>query len=588
MNDIRQVSKLSRVTPSEKYYKIESLIKEFDKSRDEDDSKLLEALENQLIKESNDDKLFEIMASISKALQLRASPILKVLQFNEDESDPVLMEAIEYFQKHDGKIADTAPTAFLKPKELEIVTKEDEFNVPLYKFLLFVHVADGIRSGDLNLKYSYRYKAISDYLIDKREWLKNREQFLRAAGLEKYQNIEEVLEELKQILDNKYHEINKSFAAGLNPYLSLNEADKISIKTPKTEYDTSGFNAEALEQSGIVSIQQVMSDVNSACDFASAFSHMSVKNSKLKLKFNTIAAGIIGLGCNIGLSKLANISVGVGENTLRNTVNWCFNLRTVSEANQIIAKSINELVLAKSYLKNAKRLHSSSDGRKVGVGVDSLLASRSFKYFGKDQGVVIYTFIDERQVLYYSTVISASDREAPYVIDGLMQNNEPHEIIHSTDEHGFSEAVHAATHLIDTTFAPRFKSIGRKTIYGFSTKKTYRKMGYRITPSRTINQTLIRNNWDDILRFMATIKLNHATASQLFKRLSSYAKENPLYKALKEFGRIIKSIYVLTYCNDVELRQAVQKNLSRIELSNKFSHAVFFDNDPGVPGRRSQ
>ena len=36
---------------------------------------------------------------------------------------------------------------------------------------------------------------------------------------------------------------------------------------------------------------------------------------------------------------------------------------------------------------------------------------------------------------------------------------------------------------------------------------------------------------------------------------------------------------VSNYCNDLELRQDVQKSLGRIELSNKFSRAVFFDNE---------
>ena len=78
---------------------------------------------------------------------------------------------------------------------------------------------------------------------------------------------------------------------------------------------------------------------------------------------------------------------------------------------------------------------------------------------------------------------------------------------------------------------------------------------------------------------MVTIKLKKVTASQLFKRLSSYAKDNPLYKALKEFGRIIKSLFILTYYDDVTLRQSIEKQLNRIELSNKFSNAVFYAND---------
>jgi TnpA family transposase len=78
---------------------------------------------------------------------------------------------------------------------------------------------------------------------------------------------------------------------------------------------------------------------------------------------------------------------------------------------------------------------------------------------------------------------------------------------------------------------------------------------------------------------MATIKLRYSSASQLFKRLSSYALDHPLYQALKEFGRIIKSQYILTYLDNVELRQRIEKQLNKIELANRFSKAVFYANN---------
>jgi len=61
---------------------------------------------------------------------------------------------------------------------------------------------------------------------------------------------------------------------------------------------------------------------------------------------------------------------------------------------------------------------------KFKVRTESLLASRSFKYFGQGQGVSAYTFVDEQHFLWHSTMISASDRESAYVIDGLMHNND--------------------------------------------------------------------------------------------------------------------------------------------------------------------
>jgi hypothetical protein len=124
-----------------------------------------------------------------------------------------------------------------------------------------------------------------------------------------------------------------------------------------------------------------------------------------------------------------------------------------------------------------------------------------------------------------------------------------------------------------------FQFYGPSSIYSFSNKKTYDKKGYKVLPDQRINKNLIIENWDNILRFMATIKLKHTPASQLFKRLSSYTHKNPLYKAIKEFGRVIKSLFILTYLDDMKLRQRIEKQLNRIELSNKFSKAVFYANN---------
>lgn len=89
------------------------------------------------------------------------------------------------------------------------------------------------------------------------------------------------------------------------------------------------------------------------------------------------------------------------------------------------------------------------------------------------------------------------------------------------------------------------KKIGKQKLYSLNSISDYKKEGFKILPSRAINRQLISDHWDDLLRFMVSIKLKHTTASQSFKRLSSYAKDHPLYQTLKEFGRIMKSIFIL-------------------------------------------
>src|ERR1700736_3127187 len=63
-------------------------------------------------------------------------------------------------------------------------------------------------------------------------------------------------------------------------------------------------------------------------------------------------------------------------------------------------------------------------------------------------GVSIYTFRDERDLLWYSTIFSSADRESAYVIDGLMHNEVVKSDIHSTDAFGFSELVFGVSQFI--------------------------------------------------------------------------------------------------------------------------------------------
>jgi len=568
----------TNATPNEKYYKIEALVDAFEEIDETDEKKLVE-LDRYLTKESRNQSYYELLTELSNKLQRRVSGIVKVLEFDRSSSSKSILVAIDYFKSSDGKVGNNAPRDFLTKAEEALVYCDEEMNTPLYKCLLFFHIAVSIKSGELNLVYSYRFRAIQDYLIDQSYWDNNKSKVLAEAGLTKFADGELYLEQLKSILDDKYHTVNTRSIDGLNSYLKFDLSGKPMVRTPSIELENKEYIATTLSDNGYIPILSLLKDINNIADFTKGFKHFSNKHSKMKPSEEILLAGIIGKGCNIGLHKLASISTGISEHVLHNTVNWCFDLKNIQEANRIVVDTIHSLGLANNYLHKPSVIHSSSDGRKVNVSVDSLHANYSFKYFGRDKGVTMYTFIDERQSLFYSTVFSSSDREAAYVIDGLMQNTVKKKRIHSTDTHGFTEQIFAATHFIDVDFAPRFKQLGSQRIYSFSAKKTYQKKKHPILPSRTIDRKLILRNWDDILRFMATIKTNHTSASQLFKRLSSYAQTNPLYKALKEFGRIIKSQFILTYYDDLKLRQQIQKQLNRVELTNKFAHAVFFDND---------
>ena len=579
IDEIARVTHCEDTSSAEKVTKIKQLLNDRDALQSAQPDDQVQQSEALLEAQLDPARYYNALESRSMKLQHRVSPILKHLVFNAKTSDADLLAAIAHFQETDGAVGKVAPLAFLPAKEQAMFADDKDFRISLYKILLFREIASALRAGKLNLKHSYRHRALQDYLFADELWEHEKDDLISMAGLEQFVDGEKTLEGLQGDLGEAYRRVNKRIKSGKNPYLTFDKKGVAKIRTPATDFSEDGFVGKALAENGIVSVLQVLREVSQSCDFLSSFKHLSPKHHKLKPSADTVLAGILGKGCNIGIHKLSQISQGINQSTLKNTVNWCFTLKNIQAANNEILQAMDKLSLSNAFQHLPGQRHTSSDGRKIGVATDSIHACYSFKYFGKDKGVVIYTFIDERQALFYSTVISSAEREAPYVIDGLMHNDVIKSDIHSTDTHGYSEAIFAATHLIGTAFAPRIKKIGKQTLSSFSSKGKHEHRGDTLLPGHTINKKLILSQWENILRFMATIKLRHSSASQLFKRLSSYAKDHPLYRALKEFGRIIKTQFILTYFDDLELRQRIEKQLNKVELANKFSKAVFFANN---------
>jgi len=570
------------LTETEIVRQLEKLIEESLKSYDEKEQDRIREMEAFLANLTENGRFFDILESLSLRLQRRVSNILKSLEFSDRSTNKDLLEAIKHFKLTDGDVGHTPPMAFLQEDDQDAISQKEDFRISLYKALFFTHIADDIKSGQLIFDATYKYKGIFDYLIDEKIWLNDRDKLLQAAGLGEFSDVSTVLDGLREKLSLKYQDVNARLAAGDNPYLQLDSDNKPKVKTPKIDNSDFGFVGETLMQNGYVPIQKILADVNQVCDFKSSFTHFSNKHKKMKPSLDVLLAGLLGKGCNLGLNRIANISVGISEDVLNNTVTWFFDLKNIQAASDKIISYIDKLSLANAYRHDTNQLHTSSDGQKYYVAVDSLNSAYSFKYFGSNKGSTVYTFIDERQALFYSTVISASEREAAYVLDGITHNDVVKSDIHSTDTHGYTESIFGAAHFMGTSFAPRIKGFASQTIYGFDGKKKHTQQGDLIKPSRAINQKLIKENWEDILRFMVTIKLKKASASRLFSRLNSYTKQIPLYNALKEFGRIMKSHFLLTYFDDIELRQRIEKQLNRVELSNKLAKAIFFANNQEI------
>ena len=110
-----------------------------------------------------------------------------------------------------------------------------------------------------------------------------------------------------------------------------------------------------------------------------------------------------------------------------------------------------------------------------------------------------------------------------------------------------------------------------------------------------MNVRQITEHWDELLRLTASLRLGTVTASLMLRKLASYPRQNGLAWALREVGRIEKTLFTLEWLQSVELRRRVQVGLNKGETRNALARAVFFyrqgrvqDRSHAKPQQRAQ
>jgi TnpA family transposase len=82
---------------------------------------------------------------------------------------------------------------------------------------------------------------------------------------------------------------------------------------------------------------------------------------------------------------------------------------------------------------------------------------------------------------------------------------------------------------------------------------------------KPINYKLIEENWDFIQQIMMSLDSREASQANIVRKMSRFkAKSNP-FKALAEYDRLIKCIYLLDFIDDSTFRGYVQRALNRGE-----------------------
>jgi TnpA family transposase len=149
--------------------------------------------------------------------------------------------------------------------------------------------------------------------------------------------------------------------------------------------------------------------------------------------------------------------------------------------------------------------------------------------------------------------------------------------------------VFVLAHLFGFELIPRIRNWKDLNFYRPAATARYRHIDDLFgEPGRNvIDWDLIESHYDDLMRVALSIQAGKISSVTLLRRLSTYSRRNNFYKAFREVGRVIRTVQLLRFLSDPQLRARTTAATNKAESYNNFAAwcrfgngGVIADNDP--------
>lgn len=520
---------------------------------------------------------FDFLYRISEnyaTLRRYAPEFLDVLKLRAASAAKDLLDALDVLRSMNAnnsrKVPADAPTGFLKPRWQKLVMTDTGIDRRYYELCALSELKNSLRSGDIWVQGSRQFKDFEDYLVPHGKFasLKQSNEFPLAVVTD----CDQYLHDRLTLLETQLASVNRMAAANDLPDAIITKSGlkitPLDTVVPNTAQVLINQTATLLPH---VKITELLLEVDEWTSFTRHFTHL--KSGDLVKDKHLLLTTILADAINLGLTKMAESCPGTTYAKLAWLQAWHIRDETYSMA---LAELINAQFRHPFAEYWGDGTTSSSDGQNFRTGSQAESTGHINPKYGSSPGRTFYTHISDQYAPFHTKVVNVGMRDSTYVLDGLLYHeSDLHIEEHYTDTAGFADHVFALMHLLGFRFAPRIRDLSDTKLYIPKGEAAYDALKPMI--GGTLNIKHIRTHWDEILRLATSIQQGTVTASLMLRKLSSYPRQNGLAVALREVGRIERTLFILDWLQSVELRRRVHAGLNKGEARNALARAVFFN-----------
>lgn len=429
-------------------------------------------------------------------------------------------------------------------------------------------VKEEIKSGDLCIRDSERYDDHREQLVDEETFIAELEEYGQVAGVET--DPATFVQAFKAELTRLASETDRQFPDNASADIVDGKLVLRRAQRPEITSEIKTLDLAVTEALADISIVDILTDTTRWLNLHQDFRPLAGTESRLDDPLARFITTLFCYGCNLGPSQTARSIKSVN----RRQIAW-LNLKYVTE--ELLDKAIVKVVNAYNKFELPRYWGSgksaSADGTKWSVYEQNLLSEYHIRYGG--YGGIGYYHVSDTYIALFSHFIPCGVHEGVYILDGMVANASD---IRPDTVHGDTQAqsypIFALSHLLGITLMPRIRNIKDLTFFRPDASTHYQHIDKLF--GECIDWQLIETHLHDMMRVAVSIKLGKITPSSILRRLGTFSRKNKLYGAFRELGKAIRTMFLLRYISDMELRKTINAATVKSEEFNDFVKWVFF------------
>ena len=532
----------------------------------------------QAIAYHTDNHLPLVWRSLRSSRQVLFS-LLRTLNIQSSTQDAALIKAKEFLLSHANSKKEMLPGSIdisFAPKQWQklIIQKDGKtrwFVRRYFEACVFICLANELRATDLYVNGSASYTDFRNQLVPWNECEHLVPDYCQNLNIA--QDGKNAVIQLRKLLADKSYQIDKRY-----PKIKELVIDENGVPILKKKHKTVDDYDPELESMIKARMPKrklidVLVNVNHYTSWATVFGPLSGSDPKIPNAVERYILTTFAYGTGMGPKQAAQ---HMRHDVSAHMLSWA-NQRHVTPTmqNKALTKIINRYKLFALPKNWGTGKCAIADGTMRKIYQENLTAEYHIRY--GSTGGIAYHHVADNYIALFSTFIPCGVWEAVEILEGLLKNESDLQpkTIHA-DTQGQSTVVFAIAYLLGIKLMPRIRNW--KDLKFHRPYKTARYKHIDSLFNDTVDWKLIETHWKDMLQIVLSIKTGKVSSSLLLRKLGSYSKRNKLCLALRELGYVIRTLFLLDYISDVDMREEITAQTNKVESYNGFTEWLSFGN----------